>query len=447
MMKNKRLICLALPALLLAGCVPGASPDEISDVGEVSSAPEIAPDSLMFDVQTDWSRLEGERTAPQPDVDGGRWYPEFTDNLIPREDYGSLIPYRGSLVYPVQRWEDDTGETREYWLDWSDPFYGLMTREGKIVVDPVYQYAFLYSYYWQGEELFLPVLILGRSDPAWEENGGTQIAVVAEDGRWTTDFEFLGYTNRGDQLLLLGSQGMTQMDSATGAQRNWTWEDLGVREEDVSETLDLIRWGYGLIWTDHGVLVGTSQEESGASPRCRIFQPYTGEIFWVEGELWDAWYNEYFDQRWGRDWEMSQEGNQVTLSYNGESYIISDAPLNCWSAEVGKGLVILKSNRGHQLLRLSNGEPLLEGANIEFIPDAVHPERLGCVSVQNGTNYTIYDADMNRVLSLPRTGNSWLHVELRDGLLSYYYPDNSRFGCWDMDAGRYVFYRNLYLGD
>ena len=445
-MNNKRLIYLALSALLLEGCAPAASPDVSSNTGEVSSAPEPAPDSPTFAVRADWSRLERERTAPQPDVDGGRWYPEFTDNLIPGEDYGLLVPYWGSLVYPVQRWEDDTGEIREYWLDWSDPFYGLMTREGKIVVDPVYQNAFSYSYYWHGEELSLPVLILCRSDPAWEETGGARYAVTAEDGSWTTDFEFLGYTSRGDQLLLLGPQGMTRMDSATGAQRNWTWEDLGV-QEDVSETLNLIRWGYGLSWTDHGVLVGTSQEESGASPRCRIFQPDTGEISWVEGELWDAWYNEYFDQRSGQDWEMTQEGNQVTLSYNGENYIFSDAPLNCWSAEVGKGLVILKSSGSDQLRRLSDGELLLEEAYIEFIPDAVHSERLDCVSVQNGTNYTVYDADLIPILSLPRTGNSWLQFELRDGLLSYYYHDNSRFGCWDMDAGRYVFYRNLYLGD
>lgn len=447
-MKNKRLIYLALPALLLAGCAPAASFDVSSNAEEVSSVPEPALDSPTFDVQADWSRLEGERTAPQPDVDGGRWYPEFIDRLIPSEDYGPLVPYQGSLVYPVQRWEDETGETREYWIDWADVFYGLMTREGKIVVDPVYQDAFSYSYRWQGDDLALPVLILSRSDPAWTETGGARYAVAAEDGSWITEFEFLNYTNRDDQLLLISLQGMTQLDSATGIRRDWTWADLGIREKDISETLDLIQWAFGLTWTDHGVLAGTAEEEYGAPStfsRFRIFQPETGEISWVEGEQWDVWYNEYFDKRRGRDWEMTQEGNQVTLSSDGESYVIPDAPWGCWSAEVRKGLVLLQANSCHQLHRLSDGELLFEGTYIQFIPDAVHPELPGYVAAQDGTNYTIYDADLTPILSLPRTGNSRLQFQLRDSLLSYY--DDGRFGCWDLDTGRYVFFRNLYLGD
>ena len=440
----------------LEGYVPVEYTDTSSNAGsnveEVSSAPEPVPDSPAFYVQADWSRLEGARTASQPDVDGGRWYPEFTDSLIPREDYGPLVPYWGSLAYPVQRWEDSTGETQEYWYDWGDAYYGLMTREGKIVVDPVYQNAFSYSYRWQGEELSLPVLILYRSDPAWAETGGARYAVAAEDGSWTTDFEFLLYTNRGDQLLLLGLQGITRLDSTTGAQRNWTWEELGVREEDVSQTLGLIQWGYGLTWTEHGVMAGTYQEESDdshTSTRFRIFQPDTGEIFWVDGGQWDAWRDENFDQWQGRAWEMSRKGSQITLSSNGESYVIPDAPADCWFVEVRNGLAHLQSNSDHQLRRLSDGELLLEGAYIEFIPDAVHPERLGCVSVQNGKDYTIYDADLNPILilSLPQTGSSWLQFKLRDGLLSYYCYGDGRFGCWDLDAGRYIFYRNLYFGD
>lgn len=440
------------PARILYEWILGSESQKLAQLEGYVPLEYMDTEDLIFDVQADWSRLEGGRNDPQPDVDGGRWYPEFTNSLIPREDYGPLVPYWGSLVYPVQRWEDDTGETHEYWFNWSDAFYGLMTQEGKIVVDPVYQAAVCYSYRWQGEELFLPVLLLCRSDPAWAETGGARYAVAAEDGSWITDFEFLTYTNRDDQLLLLGHQGMTQLDSSTGAQRKWTWEDLGVREEDVSQTLDMIRWAYGLIWTDHGVLAGISQEESGgshASTRFRIFQPETGEISWVEGEQWDTWCDEYFVQQLGRDWEMTQEGKQVTLYSNGESYVIQDAPLDCWTAEVRNGLVLLQSHSSHQLRRLSDNELLLEGEYIQFIPDAIHPERLDCVSVQNGTNCTIYDVDLNPILiiSMARTGNSRLQFELRDGLLSYYCYEDGRFGCWDLEAGRYVFYRNLYIGD
>lgn len=455
-MKNKCLICLALSALLLAGCAPAAPVDDSFDEGEVSSTPELTQNNLTFDVRADWSRLEGERTAHrQPDVDGGRWYPEFTDRLIPGEDYGPLIPYLGSLVYPYQRWENPTGEMQEYWYE-VDAFYGLMTREGKIVVDPVYQSADSYSYRWQGEELALPVLILHRSDPVWAETDEeryaelySRYAVAAENGRWATDFEFLRYTNRGDQLLLAGPQGLTQLDSVTGSQKNWTWEDLGVREEEVSTTLNQIRWIYGLTWTEHGVLVGTAREETGdssASSCFRIFQPENGEISWVDEAQWEAWYHEHYDRERGQDWELIQEGNQVTLSFNGESCVISDAPSGCWSAKVRNGLAILRAGSGYQLRRLSDGELLLEGVSIEFIQDSVHPERLGCVSVRGNADHTVYDADLNPILSLPRTGDGWLGFALRDGLLSYY-DGNSRFGCWDLNAGRYIFYRNFYLGD
>lgn len=446
-MKNKFLLCLAL--FLLAGCAPGVSSDISSGAGEIGPGTEL---DLTFDVRADWSRLEGERPAPQPDMDGGRWYPEFTTSLIPSTDYGPLVPYRGVMAYPFSRWETESGEIQKHWSGWSQPFYGLMTREGKIVVDPVYQDAYSYSYRRQGESQSLPVLILSRSGPEWAETGGKRYAVAAEDGSWITDFEFLNYNNRDGQLLLISLQGMTRLDSATGERTDWVWEELGVREEDVSETLDLIQWVFGLTWTDHGILTGLEQEESDnpyESSRFRIFQPETGEISWVGYEQWDEWYSEYSAQRWSQNWEVTQEGDRVTISREGEIYVIPDVSPDCWSAEVRSGLAILNTGSGDQLRRLSNGELLLEGARIRFVPDDVHPERPGCVSVYNDTytNCTVYDASLTPLLSLPQSGeNSWLSFSLRDSLLSCY-DDSTWFGCWDLDAGRYVFYRNLYAGD
>lgn len=53
-----------------------------------------------------------------------RWYAEYTDTLIPRDDYGELFIFTGGYV----RGERGYTDTR----------YGLMTLDGKIVVDPVY---------------------------------------------------------------------------------------------------------------------------------------------------------------------------------------------------------------------------------------------------------------------------------------------------------------------
>lgn len=55
-----------------------------------------------------------------------RWYEEFTDTLIPRDDYGELVIFTGGY-----RFGEDNGYVY-------DCLYGLMTLDGKIVVDPVF---------------------------------------------------------------------------------------------------------------------------------------------------------------------------------------------------------------------------------------------------------------------------------------------------------------------
>ena len=180
-MKN-RCLALLLSTLLLAGCAPSGS--------AASSAP--AEGKGASGVQVDWSRLE-ERTGRLPDTDGGRWYPDRTDRLIPGPDYGLLVPYVGGQAYSFNRWEWE-GEVQEYFSDWPTALYGLMTREGKIVVDPVYQHVTPYTCRQGGEDLALPVLLLARVDEAWKDsNSGLRYAVAAEDGSWMTDFAFVTY--------------------------------------------------------------------------------------------------------------------------------------------------------------------------------------------------------------------------------------------------------------
>ena len=65
-------------------------------------------------------------TEEQPEYKetDGRWYTEYTDTLIPRDDYGKLYIFTGGYV-----------NTKDGYVDHR---YGLMTLDGKIVVDPVY---------------------------------------------------------------------------------------------------------------------------------------------------------------------------------------------------------------------------------------------------------------------------------------------------------------------
>ncbi len=98
------LICAVLFTCALFGCEKKEEPlyfglDSLPDIGEYT-----------------------------PEKTNERWYDDYTDTLIPRDDYGPLRPYCGNIV------------------DFNSPFfgstelylYGLCTESGVIVTDPVY---------------------------------------------------------------------------------------------------------------------------------------------------------------------------------------------------------------------------------------------------------------------------------------------------------------------
>ena len=60
-----------------------------------------------------------------------RYYPGYTDELIPSDDYGELIPFVGKILTASGDWPMTSQR------------YGLCTTDGKIVVDPVYNYCHL----------------------------------------------------------------------------------------------------------------------------------------------------------------------------------------------------------------------------------------------------------------------------------------------------------------
>ena len=439
-MKN-RCLALLLSTLLLAGCAPSGP--------AASSAP--AEGKGASGVQVDWSRLE-ERTGRLPDTDGGRWYPDRTDRLIPGPDYGLLVPYVGGQAYSFNRWEWE-GEVQEYFSDWPTALYGLMTREGKIVVDPVYQHVTPYTCRQGGEDLALPVLLLARVDEAWKDsNSGLRYAVAAEDGSWMTDFAFVTYTNREDRLFLLRPEGCTVLDSATGARQDWSWAELGVSEDEVPEMLTFVQHVTGLTWLDQGVCLGQRADEdsdgSWENAQARVFQPDTGEIFWVEQSQWDQWCGEDADRRWSVCEDGVWENGTMTITVNGRSYSLRDVPEGFWLYLRQGDLAILEGQSGedrHYLYRLSTGERLLEGRYINLTVDPLRPDSF-CAAVLAG-GWTVYDSELLPIVTLPPSGtNNWFYFNLRDGILSFH-DDSSCFACWNVETGKMIFYRNLGLGD
>lgn len=104
-----------------------------------------------------------------------RLSPEPLPELIPSDDYGPLLTYVGDVI---------DGE----WWDYEK--VGLVTREGRIVTDPVYDGAWRMSYFGGEKSGSLDILALTRTldTPEGKEE---RYALAAADGSWVTGFDWL----------------------------------------------------------------------------------------------------------------------------------------------------------------------------------------------------------------------------------------------------------------
>lgn len=167
------------------------------------SAPEpassVPPAAEGFDsVYTDWSRLE----PYQPDLGlYTRYYEEFTDRLIAVEGgYGGpLIPFPGASVGNGM---DGGGKY----------LFGLVTADGTVVCDPVYEGISYSSSYNQELEQYVEnndFLILcrtifeGEYDPVNYWMGEYVYTVAAGDGSWVLEEGYRHYFALSDGRLLL----------------------------------------------------------------------------------------------------------------------------------------------------------------------------------------------------------------------------------------------------
>lgn len=200
-----------------------------------ADAPEEAPNRVIYN----WLLSEGgqrlvaeEGYVSLMDFDvkehqirplvGGRWYEEYTDHLITGEDYGTLIPYAGERH--AQGMEVDDG-----------CLYGLMTRDGRVVVDPVYTSV-------QG---FGTLLALSVAD----ENGDQRLAIAAIDGSSVTGFDYIYCRENSGGLLLYGSDSITLMDHDGNIVSVMTPEEMGITDDDYDLLgADLKEYGWGGDW-------------------------------------------------------------------------------------------------------------------------------------------------------------------------------------------------------
>jgi len=460
-MKHARLCAAALAAALLAGCAPVPTPAPSSSPPAASTPPAVAqpapPVSTASAVQADWSKLLGGTSPIQTDLDAGRWYPDYTDQLIPSPDYGELVPYVGANAYTFNTWTDQNGQVQTWSSSYPSPLYGLMTREGKIVTDPVYTEARQMEFYWQGETLLLPAFILSRASEGWQDSfNGLRCAVAALDGSWCTDFEFWMCTCRESELLLSGPGGIAWIDPVSAAREDWSWDFLGIDEADLPRITEEVMWLYGYQWTHRGVFLGVVAETGDRDSQVRIFNPETLEVSLISMDEWTAILNEWWALRSGGDtgWDSTVEGASVTLTRGEESYTLTTPrPTTSLGYHVVDGYAVLSdySDRyGEQhswLFRLSDQALLLEGRAISLGNAVGSRSELAFIQVQHeyGT-FTIYRPDLSVLLELsPHPYGSWPNVTMQNGLLTV--RDEQTFSCYDAQSGQIFFHRNLDMGD
>lgn len=246
-------VLAAVLALVLTACAPPAAetpaptPPTPSPTVEPPPAPTPTPNTSP--VYTDYSQL-GDRPAPLPDI-YDRWHGEFTDRLIPSPDYGLLIPFGGNPV------ADEWGYGG-YALD------GLMTLDGKVVVDPVYSSVVRLG--WGGDydmgtlDGYFPAFLLSRyaGDGKGDLFGGHDDVLsrlCAADGSWVTEREYrFGYETlcygrigeNGALFALRDGNVLVLLDPATGKETFAVTLD-GMSEDDLSDVLYNAAYGDGRV--------------------------------------------------------------------------------------------------------------------------------------------------------------------------------------------------------
>lgn len=448
-MRFRRLLIAALAAAVLCGCTPQTPPE-----------PEaVTPPKDVYEVEVDWSKLP-EAMPLFPDLDAGRWYAEETNELIPG-NYGSLYPYVGTTVVRTGTWIDETG-TEHTWTDgWGTPVYGLMTREGKVVTDPVYQGVYRPIYRYGSEVTALPVLLLSRSEPEWASDpggNGLRYAVAAPDGSWCTEFEFWTYGLRGTSLLLAGPSGVTRLDVGSTPTRSWhwSWEELDISTGKLDETMDTIIWFYGFQWTQEGAFLGLTDLDDLENTAVRVFDPDSGGISYFSRQQWEEILNEHQQHDWAarENWTHTLDEDGVTLTCGAQEYRLPRPPgINTLhNVDASGDLVILcdySANGGYWLYHLSTGALLTHQTNyIGFLQDSSSPDAPAYVWVNAGQEgHTVYASDFTLIAAFPEdAGHTSTFFTVQDGLL-FARDDETFFSCYDTTTGECIFYRNLDLGD
>lgn len=402
---------LALAGVLLAGCAP-----KEASTSQLPAGPNV---------QTDWSVLANEN--PLPAV-GERLYEQYTPELIPRDSYGPLLPFAGSMGLTLAWWEEEPAYTSPTW------FYGLMTQDGTLVMDAVCSsitrcsYSQLDTATGTFSDYYLPVYALTQGDQERGRPGtGTLVALAAQDGSWWTGYRYWGVIAYPDGVAAGDQEGLTLLNAQTGeTMGQYTWAQLGIEDPKA------IPWFTGdapgtAQWKDGRLFLGTYGETNQVA---RFLDPYTGEVSTTSAEEWFRQWDSDANTR--LDWvPLAHEDGTITLTRGTQSHTFSSPlPEDEYPSVLG----------GDRVYFFTWDETSSRFAITDLEGNVLIPPQEGALTILDGTreggqllfavpqaqDWQIYDRDGNTLYTLPGGTGSFCYLVnglieiVQNNCVSYY---------------------------
>lgn len=296
--------------LLLTACGP-EPPAPTAAEPPASAVPGVQ-------VWTDWSQLT---PREQEEEVYARWYEAYQGELRLGEDYGTLIPFAGAKLSGA--WEDGY-------------LYGLMTMDGRVVVDPVYSEVYA-TYYYEpstGENGTFPAYVLVRTSGRTDGEGMPELeyAYMGREGGWCTDFfreELYGASS--DRILYWADGQWELRDRTGGVVRRYSAEELS-READ--QWLE-VQWcaGWACLY----------DYETAMNGELAVLNGETGELERWTKARWEELRSGCYAEN---GWTVRQEDGTTVLSRDGAEYVLPYQDANGYEPSVSGGLVIFWSEDG-----------------------------------------------------------------------------------------------------
>lgn len=405
-----------LGIVFLFGCASEPETElPLEEVEESATQIELGPNEFMLSSLPDL-----EPFTPYTEI-SDRFYEEYTDHLIPRQDYGRLYPFAGKVRVDSNMYTVDVR-------------YGLCDAKGRVVVDPVYSYFNILDV---GEQ---KIIALYRQtgeivENAVGEQAVTLLSFAAIDGSWATEERDVYRVGQDEQAIVTASTNYYLVDEETGevvldeTQTVYIYDLQGVLQRTVEDVTS--------VWYNQGTLA--------------LFTEAGGQVQDLEGNIIlsdlyspQPFYGEYAPVGIGEQKYvlMDREGN-----YDPEqvySYIYFDSAVDMYQFSTADNMHGYIDMNGKEIVRIQG--------SVYMQKDAYTGHTILEEKDYETSTYTVTDMDtgvsMTRVIpdgTMSYIGNGWVactfHVEGNEGqeCLELYHLDEDMSGeaVYSIEGGGY----------